>query len=240
MPTLELPDLHNIEAVVYLYAVMARPAGPSGDHWAFVAGAKNSVTRKILKANPGCEIRSEAIELVREAAAGPTIEEEIRTFWRDHVTRGLLLRPEIAARLLVMTLSLAEHHAGGALKEKAYRMWRSIADKKHIPDSSRANLVQIFDDFHPVAHLWAATVIAPSLWERRAEGGKDLAVFLGFAEQLRKMGESTPLSQGTLLDPALTWKVPERFILPPWEIPLPTPEMILDAMLQWPRLSKSV
>ncbi len=240
MPALALPDLHNVEAGVYLYGVMLRPTGTSSEHQAFVAGAKNSVTRNILKSNPGCEIRNEALELVRAAAMGPTVEDEVRTFWRDHVTRGRLLRSEIAGRLLVIALSLAEHDPRGASKEKAYRMWRSVADKKRFPDSSRANLVGIFDDFHPAIHLWAATVIAPPLWQGRAEGGKELAKFLGFAEQLRIMGESAPLSHGTLLDPAVTWKVPARFILPQWDIGLPTPEMLLDAMLQWPRLSKSV
>jgi hypothetical protein len=109
------------------------------------------------------------------------------------------------------------------LTPPTYKMFENASSRAKLPDRSRATLVKIFDDFEPVAHFWTATIILPELWRNRANSGADLASFLGAAEQIRMMGERVRLDLGLLLDPEKTWKVPDRFVLPRWEIPLPSP-----------------
>jgi hypothetical protein len=36
-----------------------------------------------------------------------------------------------------------------------------------------------------------------------------------------------------LLDPCITWKVPDRFILPRWDIPMPHPSVLEAQMMTW-------
>ena len=183
----------------------------------------------------------DAASLVVRAASGPRLADIVRRLDPGWVTRGGMIRPDFAGRLLILALSLAEHDPVNVSKEAAYTTFSKACQVARLPDSSRANLVKIFDDFEPVAHFWAATIIAPPLWEATGDGGAELAEFLGFAERLRSMSEQVRLDKGRLLDPQKTWKVPDRFVPPPWNIPLPTPAMLAESMKGWKRdFAKSV
>jgi hypothetical protein len=215
---------------------MFNPRGTAEEHRQFVQSVLNQVTSNVLRGTKSTQINPNSLEMVVAAATGPRLEDEARQLARLHVTRGRLLRSEIAAKLLMIVLSYAEHQPSLASKEIAYKMWRVAADKAHVPDSSRANLVKVFDDFHPAVHFWASATFAPDLWEAaRSAGGRELAAFLGYGEHLRVMAEAVRLDGVPLLDPALTWKVPDRFVLPRCEILLPTPAMIEAAMSEWVR-----
>ncbi len=112
-------------------------------------------------------------------------------------------------------------------------MWSKAAARAKLPDRSRVTLMKTFDDFEPAAHLWAAAAQAPALWQDRSKGGAELAEFLGVAEQLREKGERVKLDKGFLLDPTKTWKVPDRFVLPEWEIQLSSPAVLPESMSRW-------
>jgi hypothetical protein len=108
-----------------------------------------------------------------------------------------------------------------------------------MPDCSHAHLDKIFNDFQPALHLCTAAELQSDLWQG-IDDGRKLADFLGFAEQLRQMGETTYTNGKSLLNPSETWKVPPAVILPSWKIPMPTPAMLAASMSKWPDLAKSI
>ena len=241
MPYLKLPDLHHNEAAAYLQAVMFDPAGRHEDHLRFVDAVRNQAHQNVLRTNEQAQNNPKALPLAMGVALGPRLEDESPRISRFLWTRGGLLRGDLAVRLFLIVLAYAEHDPIHASKENAYKMWRRAAVKTHLPDSSRANMVKIFDDYHSVIHFWAASLMAQCVWQAAKEfGGSRLADFLGFAERLRLLGEAVSLDGRSLLDPALTWKVSERFVLPQWNIAIPTPSALEAETLRWPDLSKTV
>ena len=85
-----------------------------------------------------------------------------------------------------------------------------------------------------MSHLW----VTQELWGRRPHTGKDLAEFLGHAESLRRLGEGhRPPKSPPLLNPASTWRMPDRFVLPRWTGSLPHPDELIEAMTAWPDTS---
>jgi hypothetical protein len=238
LPELQLPDLHNVEAGVYVIAVMFFPTGRHDDHQHFVDAVRNQAVANNLRQNPGANpIDQTAIGLLRDAAKGPHFAEFAAGFGPAALTRGYLDRPMMAGMLLTVILAYAEHDPARASKEAAYAMLGCALTKAKIPGGSRLTLMKIFDDFEPVIHLWTAAKLQPELWQNRANGGRELAEFLGCAESLRMAAEKVRLDRGLLLDPIKSWKVPSRFTLPQWEIRLPTPDMLKESMKLWQTLS---
>jgi hypothetical protein len=243
MPLLELGgNLHTIDAAVYVQGVMLNPRGTSTDHKAFVEAVRSEATKGVLQKDAKVRDNPKMFPLAVAAAMGPHLDDIARSMGRLHITQGRMLRAGVASRLFVLVLSLAEHCPGRASKETAYKIWEKAAQTKHMPDRSRATLETIFDAFHPAVHLCAAAEIGSDLWQaiQQTRDGRIFAEFLGFAEQLRRMGEAPGAKGRPLLDASITWKVPPDIILPRCEISVPTPAMIAESMSRWPDLSKAV
>ena len=84
------------------------------------------------------------------------------------------------------------------------------------PGLGRSELIDIWSDLSPAVHLLAARQFVP--WHQRGTlpQGPFLTAFLGYAEQLRLIGEQhrPPRAKSALLDGSETWKVPEWCVLP--------------------------
>jgi hypothetical protein len=145
----------------------------------------------------------------------------------------------MAALIFIFVLSCVKHDPPNATLEHAYKFMRAAFDRARVKGASRAYLAQIWTDYSPAAHLWAAKSIAPDLW---GQSGMGLATFLSLADRLRAMGEAhkAQKSKGPLLDPRETWTVPSRFILPEVTVDLPTPDMLREATTAWWNMSKTV
>jgi hypothetical protein len=236
MSVLNLVDLHNTEAGVYLFSVMCNSRGGDDEHRRFIDAVLNHAVSNVLRRNDGKKpINPEAMDLVANAAVGPRLADIARDQALVLFTRGFHHRGAMAGMLLTFILAYAEHDPANVSKQNAYKMFEKASSDARLPDRSRATLVKVFDDFEPVAHFWAATVMAPQIWGERANSGAHLARFLGFAEALRRKAIVVQLDQGPALDPAKTWTVPDRFVLPAWDIQIPTPNSLADAMTHWPR-----
>lgn len=212
MPLLELGgNLHTIEAAVYLHSVMLNPRGAPTDHTTFVKAVWNEATKGVLQKEELVRANPKTLPLAVAAAIGPNLGDIAMKMGGSHFTQGRILRSIIAARLFILVLSYAEHCPGHASKETAYKVWEKAAQAKHMPDRSRATLEKIFDDFHPAVHLCAAAGIRSDLWQgvQQTQNGRVFAEFLGYAEQLRRMGEATPAKGRPVLDASITWKVPQ-------------------------------
>lgn len=244
MPTLDFrdSDLHTPEAGAYLDGVMHAPNETTEYHWQFVEAIRDQAITNVLRRRAGESISktSEAMDMVAGAASGPRLSDMVGLLNPAALTQGRFRRGEIAGRLLLIVLVHAEHDPSRASKESAYKIYRDAAAKAHLADTGRVTLLRIFDDFEPAAHFWTSRVIAPEIWRDRGNSGAHLARFIGFADTIRAKGEAVKLDQGSLLDPTKTWTVPARFVLPKWEIPMPSPAELAESMARWAHLSASV
>ena len=234
MPEMQLADLHNVEASVYVATVMFSPNRTHAEIQRGVDAVRNQALADVLNRNPGAKpLNPAAMEMLIEAAKGDRIADYDRIIGPAMRTRHGLHRGLMAAKLFVVALAFVEHDPSNVSKEAAYKMWLKAATRAKVPDHGRITLLNAFSDFEPVAHLWAAATLEPKLFQDRSKGGAELAEFLGLAERLRQKGESVRLDKGFLLDPTKTWKAPARFTLPAWEIPLPSPAMLAESMSRW-------
>ena len=243
MPELALPDLHLTEAGTYLFAVMLFPRDPDR-HVRFVQSVQNTVVRKILRgANPD-RVVPDAMSVVVSAAAGPSLEDEVRQA-AAHLMGPGYPRPMMAALTLAYVLGCAEarEKAEPATLEHARRMIATAGGTRaSLPGVARSYLINLWRDFSPAVHLWAIKLLFPELWKNSSCNGAALAEFLAYAEELRRRGEThrPPRSRSPLLDPSESWLVPSRFDLPAITLELPTPSEMREQMAKWSEVQKTL
>ncbi len=249
MPELKLPDLHLPEAGLYLTAVMFYPRDPA-KHAAFVEAARNDAVRRVMhrmrSANVDPASRSpEAIRLMADAATGPSIGGETRA---GHLVAKNYRRTEIAALMFLYVLACDDAPEEGekaTLDHARDTISTAGVIAGQMPGLSRTYVIKIWNDFSPAVHLLAAMTFLPDLWRVAGESGNGtrLAEFLAVAEAMRIRGE-THFSDhaGTpLLDPAKTWTVPARFILPEVSLAgIPKPSALKAWMAESRRVQKSL
>jgi hypothetical protein len=226
MPELALPDLHNPEACVYLAAVMFYPRDPQR-HQRFLEAVENTLIERVAQRRGSERIPPSMERVALTALLGPKLSEEINK------TEGSLLGPtyprdQMAGLILVFVLACADAPEEGhpATLSYAREVISEAAGRNKILGMGRSSLIRCWRDFAPAAHLTAARLFLPELWQQRAHGGR-LAEFLAYSEALRLRGEGyrPRRSHTSLLDPRETWRVPGRFILPKVRLVLPKPSL---------------
>ena len=228
MPELDLPDLHLPEAGIYLAAVMFWPRNPE-KHQPLLESVRNTAYRNVIGRYGTAKIPEHARLDALNAAMGRSLQDEARDAG-GHLMGGGYPRDMMAGLILTYVLSCAE--AGDDSEPATLEHARSVigtagGSRASVPGRGRSYLIECWDDFSPSAHLSAIRLLMPDLWrDAGRRGGRDLALFLAYAEALRKQGEShrAPRAKSTLLEPAETWTVPARIILPNIAPqPLPSP-----------------
>jgi hypothetical protein len=236
VPELQLPDLHLSEAGVYLFAVMVYPRDHAR-HGQFVRSVQNTVVRRMLRDAYPRKIAPDVIPLLVSAAAGPSLDDEARQLAHRLMGPGYV-RPIAAAVMLAFVLACADAPAERepATLEQARRVIATAGGTRASTRGlGRSSLIEIWRDFAPAAHLWAAMTLSPSLWNKSPASGAALAEFLAYAEELRRRGEAhrPARSRTPLLNANETWRVPSRFILPSIKVELPKPGKIKAMMKAW-------
>ena len=229
MPFLDLPQLHLPESGPYIFTVMVSPDDPIAQK-TLMASLKGQVILNVLNKYESQELAGvpQATKYAIEAANAPRLRETARQLVPSAMRGGPL-----AAKTLLLVLSLAAHFPHQASLGTAFRWWQ--AQLKGHRGGSTANLKKAWSRFAPVSHLWAALEINRKLWMEAGStgGGSKMAEWLAWAELFRVKGERwTPYrADGPLLDPVRTWKVPDTFLLPKVEVelPLPPPDVLSKA-----------
>jgi hypothetical protein len=223
MPELEISELQSQSARAYVFAVMNFPRGTKSDHDRHADAVTLEAVRMAFakRADRSREIAHRMSNLVFKAAIGPTMKDMIQE------TRGKLWtsrghnRPFLAATIMLIVMSGHQHGIGPKSKAAAFKFLADIPAQAPIRERS---LRQAFDYWEPVLHFHAVELLWPDalakLHDTRQTDG--LKRFLWYAESIRVAGEAIVLDQGTLLDAALTWKVPAGFNLPTTKVTLPT------------------
>jgi hypothetical protein len=223
MPELEINELHSQSARAYVFAVMNYPYGNKSDHDRHADAVTLEAVRKAFakRGDRSRDIAQRMPDLLFRVATGPRMEDMIQE------TRGELwtirgnLRPFFAATVMLMVMSGRQHGTGPQSKKAAFTLLADIP--KRLPFRERS-LREAFDYWEPVLHFHAVELLWPNarskLHDSRQQDG--LVRFLWHAESIRVMAEAIALDQGTLLDAALTWKVPASFNLPVAKLILPT------------------
>lgn len=231
---------------MYLEAVMWWPRASHEHHSRFVAAMCNESVRNALKLGAGHKASPDALELVVEAARGPSL----RDLATDPAYAGVLspahrvMRRDVAGRLLLFVLACVEANDPGepATLENARNAISSAGGKyTAYPGLSRAELIAIWKDHAPAAHLIAARYCFGNCWDEAARKTPSalLSAFLATAETIRLRGEQhrAPRSKTALLDTTETWRMPDWLILP--QLPsgsplLPSPARLRAEMGLWP------
>ncbi len=148
----------------------------------------------------------------------------------EHQLRsGKMWRGLLAGHTLMLTLAKAE--AG----EKRTSVNAALSDlqpalERRLGWGNGAGITELkaaWQDFRPVAHLWAA---------REAEIVGDrydpllVLEWLTVAEELRRRGEALrpPRAKTPVLDPGTTWRMPDELALPSATMKLPSAKTIIS------------
>jgi hypothetical protein len=231
MPVLDLPPLHLPDAALYLASVMFYSRDLERQS-KFLTILKNTAVSDFVgrhrlgvqeflgnsgSVGPG---RKEIISMVLDATAGPKFGDLTQAEIDDifdkrgverHWTAGILL-------FCVLCSSAFEETSSKASLENAVKAITTAGhSRQSVPGRSRSTVMKCWSDFAPSAHLSAATIFFPEVWEAAIrKRGMWLAKFLAISEALRAGGERhrTSRSNTTLLNQNETWKVPPEYALP--------------------------
>jgi hypothetical protein len=223
MPELELSELHSQAARSYVFAVMNSPRGSKSDHDRHADAVTLQAFRMALakRADRRREIVQRWPDLLYRAAVGPTMKDMMQETRGELWTSRGHCRPFFAATVMLMVMSGHQHRSGPRSKSAAFKLLADIPKRAPIRERS---LREAFDYWEPVLHFHAVELLRPDalakLHDSRQHDG--LVRFLWYAESIRAMAEAIVLDQGTLLDAALTWKVPAGFNFPVAKLTLPT------------------
>jgi hypothetical protein len=222
VPELCLPaDLGEPECGPYLLAVMLNPREPK-EHSAFVEACENQVVLNLIARMASRAPPPGMMPLVARAAGGPRLRDKVLQYrGRIHAEAGYV-RGEIAGGLLVYLLACAQHDPLNASMERVYHdLYRH-----GLRGFSRRQLSEIWREFKPAVHLWAALALDRPLWDQ----GR-LAAWLALAESYRLAAEEfRPPKAPPVLVPGEAWRVPPRFRLPRAQLTFPRPEEIKAAL----------
>jgi hypothetical protein len=200
---------------------MLNPGKPS-EHAAFLEACENQVVLNLVAGMSSRVPSRRMMPLVARAAGGPRLRDKVLEYrGRLHAETGYV-RGEIAGGLLVYLFACAQHEPGNASMERVYRdLYRG-----GCRGFSRRQLAEIWKEFKPAAHLWAALRLDRARWEQ----GR-LAVWLALAESFRLAAEEfRPPKAPPVLAPDEAWRVPPRFRLPRLQFGFPRPEDIKAAL----------
>jgi hypothetical protein len=225
VPELELSELHSQAARSYVFAVMNYPRGSKSDDRHAEAVTLEAVRMALAKrADRSREIAERLPDLLYRAAVGPTMKDMVQETRGELWTSRGHCRPSFAATVMLMVMSGHQHRGGPRSKSAAFKLLADIPKRAPFRDRS---LREAFDYWEPVLHFHAVELLSPDaqarLHDTRQPDG--LVRFLYYAESIRVMAEAIALDQGTLLDAALTWKVPASFNLPVAKLILPIQEI---------------
>ena len=223
MPVLDdLPQLHTPEIGPYLAAVIFFPRDPERRR-RFVSAVKNTYTKP-------------AIERHRPAQLPDCIHDAVEPLTGDHL--AAFIAREDGGHLLAKTeggyyprhamagLLLAQGPRGTLVKAiTVLETGGETQRAEPVSDRSHSSLMQCWSDFMPAAHLAAAMLFLPDLWQ--SGQSRDVARLLAYAEALRQRGENyrAPRSGHPLLDPGKTLTFPGWLVLPD----IPPLSLSLDA-----------
>ena len=217
MPVLDdLPQLHTPEIGPYLAATIFFPRDPERRR-RFVSAVKNTYTKAAIERHrpaqlPDC-IHGAAVEpligdhlaaFIARADGGRLVAKTEGGYYPRHALAGLLLVHVLAQGprgTLVKAITVLETADGTQRAEP-------VSDRGH------SSLMQCWNDFMPAAHLAAAMLFLPKLWQ--SGQSRDVARLLAYAEALRQRGENyrAPRSGHPLLDPGKTLTFPGWLVLP--------------------------
>jgi hypothetical protein len=223
MPELEISELQSQSARAYVFAVMNYPRGTKSDHDRHADAVTLEAFRMALakRADRSREIAHRMPELLFRAATAPTMKAMLQETGGELWARRGHLRPMWAATVMLLVMCGRQHGVGPQSKTAAFKLLADIPKRAPIRERS---LREAFDFWEPVLHFHAVEFLRPDSLaklhdSRQTEG---LEGFLWYAESIRVAAEAIVLDQGTLLDAALTWKVPAGFNFPITKLTLPT------------------
>jgi hypothetical protein len=249
MPVLDLPPLHLPDAALYLTSVMFYPRDLERQRKFLTILKNTAVSDFVGRHRPGVQeflgnsgsvgpVRKEIISMVLDATTGPKFGDLTRAEIDDifdkrgverHWTPGILLFHVLCSSARSETSSKA------SLENAVKAITTAGHSRQSVPGRSRSTVLKCWSDFAPSAHLSAATIFFPEVWEAVIrKRGMWLVKFLAISEALRAGGERhrTSRSNMTLLNQNETWKVPPEFALPAVTLHLQTPSEIEAALSQ--------
>jgi hypothetical protein len=229
MPVLDdLPQLHTPEIGPYLAAAIFFPRD-SERRRRFVSAVKNTYTKPVIERHrpaqlPDCTHGGDAMDpltgdhlaaFIAREDGGRLLAKTEGGYYPRHAMAGLLLVHVLAQGprgTLVKAIAVLETGGGTERAEP-------VSGRGH------SSLMQCWNDFMPAAHLAAAMLFLPDLWQSGQR--RDVARLLAYAEALRQRGENcrAPRSGHPLLDPGKTLTFPGWLVLPD----IPPLSLSLDA-----------
>jgi hypothetical protein len=231
MPLLDLPPLDSPDAALYLTAVMFYPRDAERQRkfvamvtntgvGEFVARHRPAVEEFFGKPGYGGARRKEIISMVLDAMTGPKLG-DLAQPQIDYIFDGRGVERHWTAGILlfyVLCSSAFEETSSKASLENAVKAITTAEhSRQSVPGRSRSTVLKCWSEFAPSAHLSAATIFFPEVWDAAIrKRGMWLVKFLAISEALRAGGERhrTSRSNTTLLNQDETWKVPSEYPLP--------------------------
>lgn len=192
-------------AALYVLSVMLFPTDDQ-KRWDFSRAMGAGVVHELIKRSDRQRVPTKHALFLAEA---PRLIDVIP----DQKDREIILGTELAGFVLGFILKAAESghpelaSRGAALDAAAKRRGRTTKTTHAA-----------WEKFGAVSHLWLAHLLigGDAGWEQCVADHGKLLLFLSAAENLRRHGEAfIPLrARESILDPNVTWKVPDTFPLP--------------------------
>lgn len=254
MPTLPICDEAGrpltVEGLVGTFAAMLYPDDEALRE-AFTAKALCEMTARCAVNNgKDVAVPPEVLLAALQAEENPFRAAEALTRAGKFV--GRWYEGTVAGAQVEMVWALAHHAPQQASRRKAVYLMEIQATKDKRP-GTKSQFGDIWSQYQPVAHLWAAFNTRRHRFRRIDEVGytawKDFEAFITEAEIYREWGENhyAPPKQKKrtpLLDPALTWKPPPNWVLtwhmslgwppPPTVPPFSLAEWMIEALADYP------